>query len=116
MNSRYSFTYISRYKGLCSGRYPTFFRTSMLCSVTSKPQTQALPEDWGMKQVSIFIMVDFPAPLGPRNPTISPDFISNETSFSAFCWPYSFVIFSTLIDTVCKSTCFQLTITNNFVT
>ena len=42
---------------------------------------------WGMKQVIIFIIVDFPAPFGPRNPTTFPSDASNETSSSAFWAP-----------------------------
>ena len=39
---------------------------------TSKPATRAVPPLAGMKQARIFIVVDLPAPLGPRKPTICP--------------------------------------------
>ena len=38
----------------------------------SKPATSTVPLVGGIKPVIIFIVVDFPAPLGPRNPSISP--------------------------------------------
>src|SRR6266581_2091265 len=39
---------------------------------TSKPAIRAVPPLAGMKQDRIFIVVDLPAPLGPRKPTICP--------------------------------------------
>ena len=38
----------------------------------SWPFTLAVPEVGARKPVSIFIVVDFPAPFGPRNPSTSP--------------------------------------------
>ena len=40
------------------------------CSRTSKPATEAVPEEGERKQVRMRMVVVFPAPLGPRNPTI----------------------------------------------
>jgi hypothetical protein len=68
MNSRYSVTAISGYRGTVSGMYPTLRRTSNESSTTSKPATVALPPEGGMKPVRIRMVVVLPAPLGPRNP------------------------------------------------
>src|SRR5947207_4696062 len=46
----------------------------------------------------IFIVVDFPAPLGPKNPTISPFPTDMEIPSTARCAPYNFVRFFTSID------------------
>jgi hypothetical protein len=46
-----------------------------------------VPLEAGMKQARIRIVVDFPAPLGPRNPTISPGATVNETSRMAATGP-----------------------------
>ena len=48
------------------------FLTSRGCSRTSKPATVAVPAVGGRKQVSMRMVVVFPAPLGPRKPTIWP--------------------------------------------
>ena len=45
------------------------------------------PDVGGIKQVIIFIVVVFPAPFGPRNPTISPFSTLNEMSSTARCIP-----------------------------
>ena len=55
-------------------------RTSSDWLNTSKPATRAVPPLAGMKHERIFIVVDFPAPLGPRNPTILPFSTLKETS------------------------------------
>ena len=41
-------------------------------SATLMPQIFAVPLSGSRKPVSIFIVVDLPAPLGPRNPKTSP--------------------------------------------
>jgi hypothetical protein len=46
----------------------------------------------------IFIIVDFPAPLGPNNPTISPEFTVNVTPSRALCFPNIFVTDSARTD------------------
>jgi hypothetical protein len=43
-----------------------------------------------MKQAMIFIRVDFPAPLGPSNPTTSPRSIVKLTWSRAYWSPYLF--------------------------
>ena len=48
--------------------------------------------------MSIFIVVDLPAPFGPKKPTTSPEFTWKEILLSAFFFFYSFVMFSTTID------------------
>src|SRR5258708_25349097 len=52
------------------------FLTSSGASRTSNPATVAVPELGGRKQVSILIVFVFPAPFGPRKPTICPFSIS----------------------------------------
>ena len=47
-------------------------RTSPSSSARSTPQTFASPESAGIRPERIRRVVLFPAPLGPRNPTISP--------------------------------------------
>jgi len=44
------------------------------------------------------IIVDLPAPLGPKNPTISPLSMVKLTLFSAICFPKFLVMFSTEMD------------------
>ena len=82
---------MSKYNGLCSGKYPTFSRTFTGSLSTSKPQTLTEPSDGGIKQVDIFIVVDFPAPFGPKNPTISPSDTEKEMLSTARCDPYILV-------------------------
>ena len=47
-------------------------RASIDCSNTSKPSIFTTPSVGGMKPVTIRMVVVFPAPFGPRKPTISP--------------------------------------------
>jgi hypothetical protein len=57
----------------------------------------ALP-DVGDKRVQrIFIVVDLPAPFGPRNPKIVPSSTSMDTLLMALTAPNCFERFSTLI-------------------
>ena len=48
---------------------------------------RAVPPLAGMKHDRIFIVVDFPAPLGPRKPTIRPFSTLNDTSWMAVTGP-----------------------------
>ena len=48
------------------------FFTSIGCSSTSKPATLAVPSVGGRKHVRMRMVVVFPAPFGPRKPTIWP--------------------------------------------
>src|SRR5260370_39273617 len=57
--------------------------TSSGCVATSKPPTLARPEVGGSNPHRMRIVVDLPAPLGPRNPKISPRFTSSETRSTA---------------------------------
>jgi hypothetical protein len=43
-------------------------RTAGLCRATSAPATRAVPDVGGSSVVSMWTVVDFPAPLGPRKP------------------------------------------------
>src|SRR5580704_2244538 len=54
-------------------------RISSGCVATSKPLTLALPEVGVSNPQSTRMVVDFPAPLGPRKPKISPLDTSRET-------------------------------------
>jgi hypothetical protein len=51
--------------------------------ITSKPAIKAFPDVGFSKVVKIIIVVLFPAPLGPKNPKISPFCTEKETSFTA---------------------------------
>ena len=75
-----------------------FWRMANGLSKMLLPYTSTLPHVGGMKHVIIFINVDFPAPLGPNNPTISPSLMEKLTWSSAFWLPYILVMFSTVID------------------
>src|ERR1039457_4889239 len=59
--------------------YPMFRRTSSGCFPTSNPLTDACPEVGVNSPHSIRMVVDFPAPLGPRKPKISPFLTRSET-------------------------------------
>ena len=69
-----------------SGTKPTWRLTSMVRS-RSNPQMVAVPLVGSSMPVSIFSVVDLPAPLGPRKPEIWPAGTSNERSSTAVCWP-----------------------------
>ena len=56
-------------------------------SMMSTPLIIASPEVEEMYPVIMFMVVDFPAPLGPRKPRISPSFTSNEILLTAFLSP-----------------------------
>ena len=61
------------------------------------PHTLILPQVGGMKPVIMRMVVDLPAPLGPRKPTTSPLLTSKETSSTASFAPNALDRFSTLI-------------------
>src|SRR3954463_15558445 len=73
------------------------FLTSIGCSITSYPATFAVPLVGGKKQVKTRIVVVFPAPLGPRKPTICPFSTSKEMLSTATFRAYRLVRPSTLI-------------------
>src|SRR5262245_6784053 len=66
-------------------------------SWTSIPQTDTRPDVGGMKPVIMRMVVDLPAPLGPRNPSTSPLPTSNETPSTASFGPKDLLRLSTLI-------------------
>ena len=53
----------------------------------SAPQTEAVPDVGARKPVIIFMVVDLPAPLGPRKPSTSPRPTAKETSSTATIGP-----------------------------
>ena len=55
------------------------------------PQMLTSPLVGGRKPVTTRMVVDFPAPLGPRNPRTSPLFTVKERSSTAFLCPNCFV-------------------------
>src|SRR5260370_14364828 len=73
------------------------FFTSIGCSRTSRPATEAVPDVGGRKHVSMRIVVVLPAPFGPRKPTICPFSTSNEMWSTAVVRAYFFVSSLTLI-------------------
>src|SRR5580692_232047 len=58
-------------------------RISSDCVATSRPPTVASPEVGPSRPHRMRMVVDFPAPLGPRKPKISPRPISSETLSTA---------------------------------
>ena len=56
----------------------------------SWPQTTAVPDVGGMKPVIILIVVDFPAPFGPRKPRTSPFATSKDIPLTACSGPKFF--------------------------
>ena len=72
-------------------------RTSMDWSKTSKPATVALPAVGGKKHVSMRMVVVLPAPLGPRNPTMSPLLTEKEMWSTAVVRAYLLVRSVTVI-------------------
>src|SRR5437764_3778636 len=69
----------------------------MGCSMTSYPATFAVPLVGGKKQVKTRMVVVFPAPFGPRKPTICPFSTSKEMLSTATLRAYRLVRPSTLI-------------------
>src|ERR1043166_5567362 len=61
------------------------------------PPTETSPAEGGMKPVIMRIVVDLPAPLGPRNPSTSPFSTVNETPLTAVIAPKDFLRLRTLI-------------------
>ncbi len=55
-----------------SGTSPMRFLISMSCSGRRKPRISISPESGGISPVSMRMVVDFPAPLGPRKPKKEP--------------------------------------------
>ena len=66
-------------------------RTRLASSTTSKPATLAEPAVGRARVQSILMVVDFPAPLGPRKAKISPWATSKLTPFTAVRSPKDLV-------------------------
>src|SRR5262249_42769377 len=62
----------SRSLVIAGGMTPITCRTASACVTMSKPLTRAVPAVGGSRVVSMRMSVDFPAPLGPSSPKISP--------------------------------------------
>src|SRR3981081_3688857 len=71
--------------------------TAIGFSCTSRPHTETAPALGGMKPVIMRMVVDLPAPLGPRNPSTSPLPTSKETPSTARFGPKDLLRLSTLI-------------------
>src|SRR5215831_44714 len=71
--------------------------TSIGFSCTSSPHTEIRPAVGGMKPVIMRMVVDLPAPLGPRKPSTSPLPTSNDTPSTARFGPKDLLRLSTLI-------------------
>src|ERR1051326_1667071 len=80
------------------------FLTSIGCATTSYPATFADPDVGGKKQVKTRIVVVFPAPFGPKKPTICPFSTSKEILSTATVRAYRLVSPSTLIILCCPRT------------
>src|SRR3981189_3486701 len=78
--------------------------TSIGLSCTARPHTETLPALGGMKPVIMRMVVDLPAPLGPRNPSTSPLPTSKETPSTASFGPKDLLRFSTLITALLQNT------------
>src|ERR1700722_15295213 len=68
--------------------------TSSGCLLTSKPPTTARPDVGAISPHNTRIVVDFPAPLGPRKPKISPACTSRFKSATAVKSPKRLTRFS----------------------
>src|SRR5579875_231565 len=66
-------------------------RTVSRCLVTSCPATLAVPEVGSARVHRILIVVDLPAPFGPRKPNVSPPATSKSMPRTASTSPYLFV-------------------------
>ena len=71
---------ISGYSGPFSGRYPTSSAAANRSLVTLCPPMLASPSLGARNPVRSFIVVDFPAPLGPRKAATCPCGMENVTS------------------------------------
>ena len=74
---------MSGYAGAPSGKYPIFFLTAIGSWSTSCPQTRAVPDVGVRNPTIIFMVVDFPAPFGPRKPRTSPRWTLKDTPSTA---------------------------------
>src|SRR4051812_15227545 len=79
-----------------SSRTPTS-RPGLGRSEKSRPETRAVPDVGGVKPTMTRMVVDLPAPLGPRNPVTRPASAVKVTSSTAVKAPYLLVRESTVI-------------------
>jgi len=70
--------------------------------MASMPKIERDPLEGGINVVSSLIVVDFPAPLGPKNPKTWPDFIDKTSPSTALTEPYDFDRWSTSIQDITK--------------
>ena len=84
---KYSLTRKSSGRGLFSGIKPICLRAISGYAATLIPQICTLPLVAGISPANMRIVVLFPAPLGPRNPTTSPLPIRKDTLSMAFTAP-----------------------------
>src|SRR5882762_7932041 len=70
-------------KAMPSGTTPICRFTSTICFSKSRPRICMVPEVGASNPVSILMVVDFPAPLGPRKPKNWPDATRRLTSWTA---------------------------------
>mmetsp|Transcript_53870 Transcript_53870/g.155584 ORF Transcript_53870/g.155584 Transcript_53870/m.155584 type:complete len:226 (+) Transcript_53870:139-816(+) len=68
----------------CCKHTPSCVRTVCESFAIDTPLTNTSPDVGGYKPVRIAIVVDLPAPLWPKRPTIEPSCMSNEMPRSAF--------------------------------
>src|SRR3989442_9639170 len=83
--------------GAFSGRYPMSRRAALGLAMISKPPTVTVPSVAGMNPVIMRMVVDLPAPLGPRKPSTSPRSTPKEMPSTARFAPNVFTRFSILI-------------------
>src|SRR5678815_740483 len=70
---------------------------AMGLATISNPPMETSPSDGGMNPVMTRMVVDLPAPFGPRNPKTSPFSTPNDTPSTATLGPNVFLMFRTLI-------------------
>src|ERR1039457_6237342 len=73
-----------------SGTRPMRFLISSSSPGSLKPRISMLPPSAGISPVSMRMVVDFPAPLGPRKPKNDPRGTSRSTPSTAALRPYDF--------------------------
>ncbi len=66
------------------------------------PKIEREPCEGGIRVVRSFMVVDFPAPLGPKNPKTWPDFTENTRLSTALREPYDFDKWLTLMHDITK--------------
>src|SRR5579871_5085011 len=92
---RFSSTVRSRSLVRACGITPIERRAASGLRLTSCPAMRATPEVMGSSVVIMRMSVDFPAPLGPSRPKVSPSSTAKEISSTAVNSPYFFTMCST---------------------